>query len=276
MVNIWAVEFQMNVLQFLKWNAHPQTILIYCHVPARWGLRQTTLAPGSDKTRAQGSFGPLTDGRKLCHGSYITISKLQHNLYFWCILCHTFSSFLSHGGIYWFLCITFCLMFVYKKMLYLNHIWKVLWILLDLLQLFASYLLQSPCSQALWPTKMKLSLPGILFENTLHRIPHSYQSLPGFCITWYYIWWHLIETSFLTWGPLTYDLWTWPIYAKIQVCTSVLQPWERDTHTQNAKTITPSVFPRDPPTRHFGRVFCHLDGFGRGNSVKLLCFRLNL
>ncbi len=32
----------------------------YCHVPAGWGLQQTTLAPGSDKTRGEGSFGPLT------------------------------------------------------------------------------------------------------------------------------------------------------------------------------------------------------------------------
>ncbi len=38
---------------------------VYCRMPARWGLRQTTLAPGSDKTRAQGSFGPLTDGQNL-------------------------------------------------------------------------------------------------------------------------------------------------------------------------------------------------------------------
>ncbi len=33
--------------------------LIYCHMPAGWGLQQTTRAPGSDKTRGQGSFGPL-------------------------------------------------------------------------------------------------------------------------------------------------------------------------------------------------------------------------
>ncbi len=38
---------------------------IYCLVPARWGLQQTTLAPDSDKTQAQGSFGPLTGGRNL-------------------------------------------------------------------------------------------------------------------------------------------------------------------------------------------------------------------
>ncbi len=29
---------------------------IYCHVPEGWGLQQTTRAPGSDKTRGQGSF----------------------------------------------------------------------------------------------------------------------------------------------------------------------------------------------------------------------------
>ena len=27
--------------------------LLYCRVPARWGLQQTTLAPGSDETRAR-------------------------------------------------------------------------------------------------------------------------------------------------------------------------------------------------------------------------------
>ncbi len=37
----------------------------YCHVPAGWGLRQTTMAQGSDKTRAQGSFSPLTGGLNL-------------------------------------------------------------------------------------------------------------------------------------------------------------------------------------------------------------------
>ncbi len=36
--------------------------IYYCHVQAGWGLQQTTLAPGSDKTRGQGSFGPLTGG----------------------------------------------------------------------------------------------------------------------------------------------------------------------------------------------------------------------
>ncbi len=29
---------------------------IYCHVPARCGLQQTTLAPGSDETRARDPF----------------------------------------------------------------------------------------------------------------------------------------------------------------------------------------------------------------------------
>ncbi len=33
---------------------------IYCHVPARWGLQQTTWAQGSDKTQGQGSFGAFT------------------------------------------------------------------------------------------------------------------------------------------------------------------------------------------------------------------------
>ncbi len=37
----------------------------YCHVPAGWGLQQTTRAPGSDKTRGQGSFGLFTGGLNL-------------------------------------------------------------------------------------------------------------------------------------------------------------------------------------------------------------------
>ncbi len=39
--------------------------LRYCRVPARWGLQQTTRAPGSDKTRGQGSFGLFTGGGNL-------------------------------------------------------------------------------------------------------------------------------------------------------------------------------------------------------------------
>ncbi len=35
---------------------------IHCRVPAGWGLQRTILAPGSDKTQGQGSFGPLTGG----------------------------------------------------------------------------------------------------------------------------------------------------------------------------------------------------------------------
>ncbi len=34
-------------------------------MPAGWGLQQTTRAPGSDKTRGQGSFGPFTGGRRM-------------------------------------------------------------------------------------------------------------------------------------------------------------------------------------------------------------------
>ncbi len=40
-------------------------VTIYCHVPAGWGLQQTTRAPGSDKTWGQGSFGPFTGGLNL-------------------------------------------------------------------------------------------------------------------------------------------------------------------------------------------------------------------
>ncbi len=35
---------------------------IYCHIPAGWGLQQTTRAPGSKKTWGQRSFGPFTGG----------------------------------------------------------------------------------------------------------------------------------------------------------------------------------------------------------------------
>ncbi len=47
---------------------------MYCHVPVGWGLQQTSRAPGSDKTRGQGSFGPFTGGLpknlKKKNGSY--------------------------------------------------------------------------------------------------------------------------------------------------------------------------------------------------------------
>ena len=43
---------------------HYTLIKEYCHVPARWGLQQTTLAPGSDETRARDpkieKHGPTT------------------------------------------------------------------------------------------------------------------------------------------------------------------------------------------------------------------------
>ncbi len=42
---------------------------IYCRVPTRWGLLQTTnkppWAPGSDKAQGQGSFGSFTGGLDL-------------------------------------------------------------------------------------------------------------------------------------------------------------------------------------------------------------------
>ncbi len=46
---------------FLK-AFEPKESVEYCRVPASWGLQQTTRAPDSDKTRAQGSFGPFTGG----------------------------------------------------------------------------------------------------------------------------------------------------------------------------------------------------------------------
>ena len=41
------------------------TPLVYCRLPAGWGLQQTTRALGSDKTRGQGSFGSFTGGLNL-------------------------------------------------------------------------------------------------------------------------------------------------------------------------------------------------------------------
>ncbi len=39
--------------------------LLYCHVPARWGLQQTTLAPGKQRDTGQGSSSELTGGQNL-------------------------------------------------------------------------------------------------------------------------------------------------------------------------------------------------------------------
>ncbi len=44
-------------------------------MPVGWSLQQTTLAPGSDKTRGQGSFGPLTGGLDL---TYLARTKGRH------------------------------------------------------------------------------------------------------------------------------------------------------------------------------------------------------
>ena len=49
-------------METTKVEKRPKNYLQYSHVPAGWGLQQTTQAPGSDKTRGQGSFGPLTGG----------------------------------------------------------------------------------------------------------------------------------------------------------------------------------------------------------------------
>ncbi len=59
---VFACLFLLNRLPIYK----------YCRVPARWGLRQTTLAPGSDKTRVQGSFWSVNRWTvKKKHGSTI-------------------------------------------------------------------------------------------------------------------------------------------------------------------------------------------------------------
>ena len=49
----------------------------YCHVPAGWGLQQTTRAPGRDETRGQGSFGPLTGGPNLASTGKPPTSELH-------------------------------------------------------------------------------------------------------------------------------------------------------------------------------------------------------
>ncbi len=50
----------MNKITKLRPYLHDRGI--YCCVPARWGLQQTTLGSGSDKTQGQGSFSPFTGG----------------------------------------------------------------------------------------------------------------------------------------------------------------------------------------------------------------------
>ncbi len=51
---------------------------IYFHMPTGWGLQQTTLAPGRDKTRGQGSFGLLIGGANLGN-SRDSYPKLKKN-----------------------------------------------------------------------------------------------------------------------------------------------------------------------------------------------------
>ena len=66
---IFYIQFVGYTDQQKKGNLLPGT---YCHVPARWGLQQTTLAPDSDKTRAQGSFGRNTDAKYLDRANLVT------------------------------------------------------------------------------------------------------------------------------------------------------------------------------------------------------------
>ncbi len=54
-----------NMSQLTEYVITKPKMLRYCHVPAGWGLQQTTLAPGSDKTRGQGSFSLFTGGLNL-------------------------------------------------------------------------------------------------------------------------------------------------------------------------------------------------------------------
>ena len=60
---IWKLAFRSPLVAlksiFLEYFLY---LSIYCRVPERWGLQQTTRAPDSDKTRGQGSFSPFTDG----------------------------------------------------------------------------------------------------------------------------------------------------------------------------------------------------------------------
>ncbi len=44
---------------FLTENEMSYQKIIYCCVPVRWDIWQTTLDPGSDKTRVQGFFGAI-------------------------------------------------------------------------------------------------------------------------------------------------------------------------------------------------------------------------
>ncbi len=50
-------------------------------MPARWSLQQTTLAPDSDETRAQGSFGLLTGGNISLYPLILSVKFFMLNQY---------------------------------------------------------------------------------------------------------------------------------------------------------------------------------------------------
>ena len=55
---------------------------VYSRMPARWSLQQTTRAPGSDKTRGQGSFGPFTGGQNLKHLNIPNLVIATYKIFF--------------------------------------------------------------------------------------------------------------------------------------------------------------------------------------------------
>ncbi len=55
-------------------------LLMSCHVPAEWGIQQTTRARGSDKTRGRGTFGPFTGGLNLKYLDKANLAILPKNL----------------------------------------------------------------------------------------------------------------------------------------------------------------------------------------------------
>ena len=61
----YIIASYMEMLHINRSLNHWSGIGKYCRVQARWGLRQTTLTPGSDKRRARDPLGPLTGGRNL-------------------------------------------------------------------------------------------------------------------------------------------------------------------------------------------------------------------
>ncbi len=71
--------------------------------------------------------------------------------------------------------------------------------------------------------------------------------------------WFLIEYPFKSNIPITV------IYTDVPPITSANRLMHGYCHTEKMDfSLLTSVLSRDPPSHHFGRVFGHLDGFGRG------------